>query len=581
MMPVRLFDPVRKSIEFDFYLNLHGCPNCGSRDFGEPRTDSGRTEWEVEPGVTEVRRSSWYFITCPQCAHERAYLHWETADYNTEHPDYHLGGPAPSRIISPHEFVSELLRFAAEMPAGGVAWPYEPWPVFIPQVITCCNELLKFFPPDADEIPAEYFRSSDAVAARDAHPEHYTRAFVLGYHTPYTVLWREVRTRSDADHAAQLAAGTVIAPKRIPLPGLSDAAIRAHERWIERKQDGQRLEAHDVEASERKLSTRNLSGAIIENSTLDRADLSFARLHAAKLTDVRLRDASLDSTMIAGTTLTRCKFTGASMVIAVLGDAEITACDFSYTNLDRSSWYRSTVTGCTFVGSRMTDAPLDKAVFTDCDLRGVDLSHGRFQTCTAIDVTFVRCDLRDTKWLDRDMFRARFIDCKLAGVSGRPNLTEATFENPDLSPAGDGSQIATGREALALWGIDPDRPREGLSWDKCYVLTDAEYVIAKPHLVDFGFRVASAKPFEGKVWLDGRDLIDDPAGPKLDALLAAHRESVKPPPTARELKDAALAQEVIDESMDAGLSYEDTLFALLKKGFTREEAMTAMTKAPI
>jgi len=100
------------------------------------------------------------------------------------------------------------------------------------------------------------------------------------------------------------------------------------------------------------------------------------------------------------------------------------------------------------------DAVLDDAVFTDCDLRGADfavipLGPGG----TTARTRFERCDLRGTIWIDRSLASAVFVDCKLQFARGRPRDVDAIeVTRPDLSIAGDGSQIATASEVLdKLW----------------------------------------------------------------------------------------------------------------------------------
>jgi uncharacterized protein YjbI with pentapeptide repeats len=140
---------------------------------------------------------------------------------------------------------------------------------------------------------------------------------------------------------------------------------------------------------------------------------------------------------------------GSVMVFANLGDATITNTDFTITDLKRTTWYRSTVTGCAFVDARINDTGLDGAVFTDCDFREAQFNKRDNVLGTTVDTVFIRCDLRDTDWTGRDLFRATFIDCKLAGARGLANLADVTIERADLSPEGDGSRIGTAADVLA------------------------------------------------------------------------------------------------------------------------------------
>ncbi|MBE7448998.1 MAG: pentapeptide repeat-containing protein [Kofleriaceae bacterium] len=85
-------------------------------------------------------------------------------------------------------------------------------------------------------------------------------------------------------------------------------------------------------------------------------------------------------------------------------------------------------------GAVFGNAAFDKAVFLDCDFRGADFSlvtEGLLGTI--FDARFERCDLRDTRWAGRSLFRARFLHCKFAGSSGPPaSVTDLQLVDPDL-----------------------------------------------------------------------------------------------------------------------------------------------------
>jgi uncharacterized protein YjbI with pentapeptide repeats len=364
----------------------------------------------------------------------------------------------------------------------------------------------------------------------------------------------------------------------------SEASIEAHHRWLADTTSGRRLEAHDASAIEQRLSALDLSGAIFERVTLDRGDLSFTRFHAAKLSEVSARGASFASAMVAGTTISKCHFEGAGMPVANLGDAEITDTEFTGANLERTTWYRSKVSRCSFVGAQLTDTGLDKAVFTDCDFRDADLGLVRGLLGNSMDAKFVRCDLRDTNWLDRDLFRVAFVDCKLAGARGIPILSETVFERPDLSPAGDGSQIGTTRDVMVQWGIDPDNPRASITKRTTYLFTAGERAQLDDELRRLGAAVLEETRFADRergelVNVTVRAPMDTPFRVRFDAILAPYRKSLVPPPTERELRHRRLAQEIIDSSLDRGETFDQIVRALMLAGFTRDEALEAMTQA--
>jgi uncharacterized protein YjbI with pentapeptide repeats len=247
-------------------------------------------------------------------------------------------------------------------------------------------------------------------------------------------------------------------------PPLTPFSIWRHDRWLSDEEDGQRLRVVRADATGKRLSTMDLTGAIFLEVILDHADLAFTRLHGAQLSGVHARGAAFPGAMLAKSTIVRCDFTGAAMASANLGDATIDDSSFSAAKLERTAWHRSRVTRTSFAGCLMTDTGIDRATFTDCDFRGADLSVATEGLLgTSMSAQFIGCDLRDTNWRGRELFRVRFIDCKHAGSYGTPELEETVIERPDLSPAGDGSQVSTFREVMRLWGIDPDAPRLALT----------------------------------------------------------------------------------------------------------------------
>jgi uncharacterized protein YjbI with pentapeptide repeats len=481
----------RTGREVRFYLKLHPCPQCGSRDFGEPKSTWGTRVFEDG----SKHYAAWYRVMCPQCGHERK-LHFLAEDGGEHrHSDFereveqrygyelrstsptpvevfrasrHLAAPPePSTLIQPHEFATEFVRLEAARPADrtildNAAWNRATDDVF--DALTCVYELRKYFVEGVDEMPDHHVRTEAARIAREAHPEWFRRSWVEAQASHWEQLHSTIYT--EGTFRASLPADDPRShdyrrDERPPvLPPLSPASLLLHEKWLA-DEDGDRLHAKGIDATGKQLSGRDLSAAILEEVVLDRADLSFARLHGAVMTGVRARGASLASAMVAGTELTRCDFTGAAMPIAKLGDAEIADCDFSGADLERTTWYRSKVTRCTFAGATLTNGGFDKAVFTECDFRDANLGMIAPNLLgTAFETVFVRCDLRGTDWTGLELFRTRFVDCKLAGAHGTPSVAETVVERADLSPEGDGSLLGGLREVCRLWGIDPATVRE-------------------------------------------------------------------------------------------------------------------------
>lgn len=445
----------RFSREVGFALETRGCSRCGCRADGLQQLKS----WLDH----EKREVEEWHLECPDCGLRRRVRFFIAPSYDgSSHRDWprdHLGGPEPSSVIEPHEFIREfdynlsyLREVLSHVPPTDHDWPHNS-----SRSRECMVELAKFFTNESDRIPEAHFRTPEAKRQLAEHPEHFRRAFLdemRARHRDVQVLIdREVARRDAASEQAPPPSLGRVAP-------FSQAHLKRHAYWLAGKPAplGEQMRLANLEATEKPLSTADLSSSILENVVLDRADLSFATLHGATWTGVLARGAGFRSAMLAGTKLRRCDFTAAGMPIARFGDATVEDCTFAGANLERTTWYRARVERCSFVDAVLQEAAFDKATFADCDFRGADFSIVRNLLGTGVDARFVRCDLRDTKWSERDLFRVAFIECKLAGSSGRPSIARTTIERPDLSPAGDGSVIGTERDVWDLWGVDPAAP---------------------------------------------------------------------------------------------------------------------------
>jgi uncharacterized protein YjbI with pentapeptide repeats len=174
--------------------------------------------------------------------------------------------------------------------------------------------------------------------------------------------------------------------------------------------------------------------------------LSALDLDDLDLSGATFRRASIDSCHMAASILARACFDGAG----------IDRCNLARANLERSSWCAARVTGTRLAGAVMVDTMLDAAVFVDCDLRGVDMSIvNRGALATSVRAEFIRCDLRESKWDHRVLSGVRMTDCRLHGTHGTPVLDGTEIERADLSPGGDGSQIALAADVRRLWNCWP------------------------------------------------------------------------------------------------------------------------------
>jgi uncharacterized protein YjbI with pentapeptide repeats len=165
--------------------------------------------------------------------------------------------------------------------------------------------------------------------------------------------------------------------------------------------------------------------AAVVDLDLDDLDLPRISLRGASLTEVTLRRTGCVAADARSSRWLRCQLEHGSLAMAVLAGAQLEHCDLSRANLEGTSWHRATLAHCVLRGAVLIDARLERAVFTDCDLRGADLAIARSpNVATLAGARFVRCDLRDTRWVGRELGAAAFVDCLINSLvaSRRPGL---------------------------------------------------------------------------------------------------------------------------------------------------------------
>lgn len=575
---------MRDTLEVRFYLEALGCPRCGLRECGFEEGSAIPARYQREHGGEA--RSGWCFdFTCPQCQLRRRLVFFEM-DPRPEHvkkidpvtgyreDDFrHLGGWEHSEIIAPHELARELAYCAAHVISelSLIATP-DPerlkddavWRSFSGHLCLnaekCTRELRKFIPEGAAEVPDKFFVTDDARCMRVEHPEWFRRTDIEATEAMWDRFGEVIDAEAQRRYALQgpedpKAAGAWKAKElsairakihgdRLPagIQVLKPAQLDAHAAWLRDGSTGERLRWNDSDAPGAKLAFLELSGAIINGGFFDRADVSSTRLHGAQLTRVRARGANFDHVMLAGSTIAHCDFAEADFALGNLGDASIADTDFSRAQLERTTWYRSKIARCTFAGAALHDAAFDHAELVDCDFRGADFSEGKRDILgTAFETTFIRCDFRDTKWLDRDLWRVRFVDCRFEGSSGPPWLSEVTFE---------------GASALEIWNIPAHRPRPR---DVEWMLRSDELDALTPYLTRNEIPFKRTAPDRMIT-----QQLGTPIEPGIRDALKAYRRSLAP---------RVLAERVLDDAIDAGVSFSDTVERLIRVGFSRENAL--------
>jgi uncharacterized protein YjbI with pentapeptide repeats len=416
----------RSSHEMRFAITLATCPQCGTR---------------VDPDWLELEGhgEAWaYTGACRRCRTPLAFTFRSIGDpIRAEVRQGELGGAAPSEIIAPGQLVAEIDRLVPLVRADPQRLPLDEWRASRDanaRLRTCLAELAKFVPAGAAAIPDAALGDADR-ADRANRPERYTRAWI-----------DDARSRADAVLAEIVAdlpridALERAAKKRAkPESELTRDALRAHEAWVKRGKTGAgRLVASGTRAAGEKIGAAELSGAKLDDVDFTEVDLSYASLDGAQLVGAKLRGGSFD---------------GAALALAKLERADIEGATFAGADLDRSQWQGARVVSARFDGARFGNAVFDGATFQRSSFVRADFSPTTpAPPATTQGARFEDCDLRNTRWDDRDLSGARFVRCKLDGVSGHPSAVDGVvIEEPDLSPGGDGSVIGIAADVLAAW----------------------------------------------------------------------------------------------------------------------------------
>ena len=397
----------RSAAEIAKWFDHHACERCGTFT---PERDMELTSSRLPDGGG-VRE---YSVTCRGCNELRRVRievppRWPRLDGNA------IGGPEPSQLFSP----DELLALADRMVAGIPADPAGLAPVVyfqldnrIVDAVMFVEEILKFIPADADAVP-------DAAPA-----ERYQRAALVAH----AASLRRLRERYLA-HLPQMKARSRRITPGPPVVAagsqtVSQQELEAHRRWLARGSSGKgRLVLESASLAGMKLAGVRLGGASLTRVDLDLATLENANLAGAELTECTARGANLANATLDAATLTGCRFDGAFLILCDLIGVTIAGGSFRDAAADRARWNDARIHRASFRDAQLGDSVLDGALFEDCDLRKIDLAHvteALRDVCTTFGTSFVRCDLRGANFAGRCLDCTRFIDCKLAGITGVP-----------------------------------------------------------------------------------------------------------------------------------------------------------------
>ena len=156
----------RSTEESHLYMYLHPC-ECGEDDF----------EWRDHEIVSG---NGWlvsiYSGECGRCGKPRSFEFALAPEPSPPPPS--LGGPGPSSIIDPGEFLETAQRLVAGVPADPARVDDDEFHAprdALAVAVASVEEVLKFVPAGADLVPAEAFRSELGRRLYRQSPERFSR----------------------------------------------------------------------------------------------------------------------------------------------------------------------------------------------------------------------------------------------------------------------------------------------------------------------------------------------------------------------------------------------------------------------
>jgi len=436
----------RTNAEAHLYMDLHPCPDCGTSEFD-------RDNALVERGGELV---SVFDGACRGCGKQRSFEFAIADDLTPAAGDAYWGGSRPSAIICPGQFLSLADDCAHRVPAAvdglddaTLARARRD----LETAIVAMEEVLKFIPAGRDDVPRHAFQSAVGKALLLAEPGRFRRVRLEAVIGAY---------RGLASGFPLPDAGETSAEREAPPACLSAEVLDRHAAWVKRGMSGSgKLSLEHSDLTGARLDQLDLSGATLVSCALDGASLVEVHLRSAALTRCTAERCVLTSADLGDTALIECRFSRADLRNSSLEGAILEGGDFQGAVADRGAWDRLTARHVDFRETVFGGCGLDGAVFEDCDFRDADLTRADSSLVglgTTANATFRRCDLRGARLGGRRLDGTRFLDCKLHGVAGTPEIEgDYVVERPDFSEAGDGSDVRGAAAVHALWGLPTPR----------------------------------------------------------------------------------------------------------------------------
>jgi hypothetical protein len=175
----------RSPAEAHLYIALHPC------DCGEAALDTSSRLLDTGTALVSVYEGS-----CGRCARQRRF-ELELADEPVSSIGrMTYGGPSPSTLICPAQFLELSERYAKQVPAsvaGLAPAEHRRAAATLETALAAVEEVLKFIPPGADLVPPTSFRSTAGKRTYLRDPRRFQRARLRAVATSYARLLERYR----------------------------------------------------------------------------------------------------------------------------------------------------------------------------------------------------------------------------------------------------------------------------------------------------------------------------------------------------------------------------------------------------
>lgn len=169
----------RTNAEAHLYLERRPCDSCGEQGF------SGRSAVVMING----EMCSQYTGACGRCGEQRAFTFRLPEDVRLPlERDIVFGGPEPSELLDPGEWLA-----VADVASSRQATDGED----LMLAAAAVDEVLKFVPAGAEEVPPETLRTEDGREVYEREPGRFRKARLEAVAATYRRLADEMRAQND------------------------------------------------------------------------------------------------------------------------------------------------------------------------------------------------------------------------------------------------------------------------------------------------------------------------------------------------------------------------------------------------